>query len=95
MIATFKDPFTEELWLTGGSRRIAAGLHRVARRKLAQLHFATTLQDLRAPPGNRLEALKGDRRGQHSIRINDRFRLCFVWRQNNAYEVEIADYHRA
>jgi proteic killer suppression protein len=65
----------------------------VARRKLAQLHFAGILDDLRIPPGNRLEALKADRRGQYSIRINDRFRICFVWREGNAYEVEIVDYH--
>ncbi len=94
MIASFKDRLTEDLWLTGRSRKIAASLHRVATRKLAQLHFATTLDDLRAPSGNRLEALKGDRQGQHSIRINDRSRVCFVWRQSNAHEVEIVDYHR-
>ena len=92
MITTFRQ--TEEIWRTGRSRRISAGLHRVALRKLAQLHFATGLEDLRVPPGNRLEALKGDRQGQHSIRINDRFRICFVWRDGNPYEVEIADYHR-
>ena len=62
--------------------------------KLAQLHFATTLEDLRAPPGNRLEALQGDREGQHSIRINKRFRICFVWREGKAHEIEIVDYHR-
>jgi hypothetical protein len=57
------------------------------------LHRAQTLQDLRVPPGNRLEALKGDRKGQHSIRVNDQFRICFVWRSGDAYEVEIVDYH--
>ena len=94
MIASFKDRFTEELWRTGRSRKIAAHLHRVATRKLAQLHFATALEDLRAPPGNRLEALKADREGQHSIRINQRFRICFVWREGKAFEIEIVDYHR-
>jgi len=93
MIANFKDRWTEDLWLTGRSHKIAASLQRVALRKLAQLHFATTLDDLRAPPGNRLEALKGNRERQHSIRINDRFRVCFVWRQGNAHDVEIVDYH--
>jgi proteic killer suppression protein len=66
---------------------------RVAQRKLAQLDAATELRDLAAPPGNRLEALHGDRQGQHSIRINDRWRICFIWREGNAYEVEIVDYH--
>lgn len=65
----------------------------VARRKLAQLHAATTLNFMRVPPGNRLEALKGDRNGQHSIRINDQFRVCFVWKDGDAYGVEITDYH--
>ena len=65
----------------------------VARRKLMQLNMASCLGDLRVPPGNRLEALKGDRAGQHSIRINDQFRLCFVWRGTDAFDVEIVDYH--
>jgi proteic killer suppression protein len=69
------------------------GFERVAQRKLRQLDVATELRDLAAPPGNRLEALKGDRAGQHSIRINDQWRICFVWRNGDAYEVEIADYH--
>ena len=66
---------------------------RVARRKLLILHRAVTLQDLRVPPGNRLEELKGDRKGQHSIRVNDQWRICFVWRDGDAFDVEIADYH--
>jgi len=66
---------------------------RIARRKLLYLHRARVLSDLRAPPGNRLEALKGDRKGQHSIRINDQWRLCFQWRSGDAYDVEIVDYH--
>ena len=93
MIVSFRDRFTEELWRTGRSRRIAANLENVVRRKLAQLHFASVLDDLRAPPGNHLEALSGDRRGQHSIRVNDGWRICFEWREGNAYEVEITDYH--
>jgi len=62
-------------------------------RKLFTLDSAARLEDLRVPPGNRLEALKGDRAGQHSIRINDQFRICFVWRDGNAYDVEVVDYH--
>jgi proteic killer suppression protein len=70
-----------------------ANLRKTAMRKLAMLNAATFLEDLRIPSGNRLEALVGDRRGQHSIRINDQFRVCFVWRDGDAYEVEISDYH--
>ena len=66
---------------------------RIARRKLLYLHRARSWRDLLVPPGNRLEALKGDRKGQHSIRINDRWRICFVWRGGDAYDVEIVDYH--
>jgi len=73
-------------------RRFKA-IERVARRKLDQLHFAVRLSDLAAPPGNRLESLRGDRKGQHSIRINDQWRVCFVWSEGNAYQVEIVDYH--
>jgi len=65
----------------------------VARRKLAQLNAATTLDFMRVPPGNRLEALKGKRKGQHSVRINDQFRVCFRWQDGDAYDVEICDYH--
>ena len=68
-------------------------IERIARRKLLYLHRARSLQDLRVPPGNRLEALKGDRKGQHSIRINDRWRICFVWTEGDAFDVEIVDYH--
>jgi proteic killer suppression protein len=68
-------------------------VERVARRKLRQLDSATELRDLAAPPGNRLEALRGDRKGQHSIRINGQWRLCFVWRDGNAHDVEIVGYH--
>ncbi len=93
MIASFKDAATEKLFRTGTSRRLPANLRRTAGRKLAWLHTACDLNDLRVPPGNRLEALSGDRKGQHSIRINDQYRLCFVWRDGNAHEVEIVDYH--
>jgi toxin HigB-1 len=74
------------------SRRFGA-IERVARRKLRQLDSAAELRDLAAPPGNRLEPLYGNRKGQHSIRINDQWRICFVWRNGDAYEVEIVDYH--
>jgi proteic killer suppression protein len=68
-------------------------IERVARRKLLQLHAATDLAGLRVPPGNQLEALKGERRRQHSIRVNDQWRICFVWQDDGAYQVEIVDYH--
>jgi len=73
-------------------RRFRA-IERVARRKLLYLHRARTLEDLKAPPGNRLELLRGDRKGQYSIRINDQWRTCFTWRDGDAYDVEIVDYH--
>ena len=80
-----------------GARRFVKGVPqevlRIGNRKLLQLHNAHSLNDLRAPPGNRLEPLSGDRAGQHSIRINDQWRVCFVWRDGDAYEVEIVDYH--
>jgi len=76
------------------ARRLPAALQRAALRKLLLLDAAISLDDLRAPPGNRLEALRGDRSGQHSIRINDQWRICFRWRDGNACEVEIVDYHR-
>jgi toxin HigB-1 len=91
VIRSFRDSETEKLFHDQLSRRFQA-IERTARRKLSQLDRATSLRDL-ALPGNRVEALKGDRAGQHSIRINDQFRLCFVWRDGDAYEVEIADYH--
>lgn len=93
MIRSFRDAETERLWTEEYSRRIPASLRKVALRKLQMLNAAATLADLLAPPGNRLERLKGDREGQHSIRINDHFRICFEWRENSAYDVEIADYH--
>lgn len=92
MIQSFSDRDTQLLFETGKSRRFSA-IAKVAGRKLAQLDAATTLAFLRAPRGNRLEALKGDRAGQHSIRINDQFRICFVWNGQDAKRVEIVDYH--
>jgi proteic killer suppression protein len=91
VIRSFRDAETEQVFLGIRSRRFQA-IEKTAIRKLFQLHAARTLYDLRAP-GNSLEALKGDRAGQHSIRINDRYRLCFVWEVGDADQVEIADYH--
>ena len=93
MIATFRDADTELLWQTGKNRRIPAGIHRAAFKKLAILNAALQLHNLIVPPGNRLEALAGNRNGQHSIRINQQYRICFVWRDGNAFDVEIVDYH--
>ena len=92
MIRSFGDDETRKLFETGRSRRYAAFAD-VAMRKLAQLDAAHTLDFLRAPPGNRLEALKGDRKGQCSIRINDQFRICFRWTPDGPEQVEIVDYH--
>jgi proteic killer suppression protein len=92
VIRSFRGAETERLHRREPSRRFRA-IERAARRKLLQLDSATALQDLAAPPGNRLEALRGDRRGQHSIRINDQWRICFVWKDGNAYQVEIVDDH--
>jgi proteic killer suppression protein len=92
VIRSFRCPETERLYHRRRSRRFLAIEH-VARRKLRQLDSAAQLRDLAAPPGNRLEALHGNRKGQHSIRINDQWRLCFVWRDENAHNVEIVDYH--
>ena len=92
MIRSFRCAETRQLFQTGRTRRWSAILM-VAERKLAMLDAAVDLQDLRSPPGNRLEALKGDRTGQHSIRINDQWRICFVWGAQGAENVEIVDYH--
>ncbi|WP_395701351.1 type II toxin-antitoxin system RelE/ParE family toxin [Aquabacterium sp.] len=92
MIRSFKCKDTEALFAGRSPRRFKA-IASVAERKLAQLEAAQTLDFLRAPPGNRLEALVGDRKGQHSIRINDQFRVCFVWTAAGPEEVEIVDYH--
>ena len=93
VIKSFADADTELLWETGQSRRIPANIRATALKKLMILRRALQLSDLAAPPGNRLEPLAGDRKGQHSVRINDQYRLCFRWSEGNAYEVEIVDYH--
>jgi proteic killer suppression protein len=92
MIINFRCAETQRLFETGKSKFFSS-IADVAMRKLAQLNAAETLDFLRAPPGNRLEALKGDRDGLHSIRINDQFRLCFRWTANGTADVEIVDYH--
>ncbi|TBU71249.1 type II toxin-antitoxin system RelE/ParE family toxin [Pseudomonas seleniipraecipitans] len=92
MILSFKCPETRALFETGDSRRWKNILN-VATRKLTMLHAATELRDLRSPPGNRLEALQGNRMGQYSIRINDQFRVCFEWSDAGPTNVEIVDYH--
>lgn len=92
MIKTFADKDTEALFHGARARRFL-NIEGTVRRRLEYLGAACVLEDLRAPPGNRLEALKGDRSGQHSIRVNDQFRLCFRWTREDAYDVEICDYH--
>jgi len=92
MIRSFRSKETEVLFADSEVPRFRA-FERIARRKLLYLHRARSLQDLMVPPGNRLEALRGDRKGQHSIRINAQWRVCFVWKNGDAYDVEIVDYH--
>jgi toxin HigB-1 len=93
VIRSFADRETERLFGRTPGRRFPPDLHRVMLRKLVQVDAAERLDDLRVPPGNRLEALKGDRRGQYSIRVNDQWRVCFRWRGGDAHDVEIVDYH--
>jgi toxin HigB-1 len=93
MIVSFRDAETATIWAGRRSRRLPTDLQAVALRKLRLLNNARRLEDLRVPPANRLEALEGDRRGQYSIRINDQWRICFTWKEGNAYEAEIVDYH--
>lgn len=96
MIATFGNALAEDLFFdrrTRATRAFPAELRRAGRRKLLYLHDAAQLNDLRVPPGNRLEVLRGDRRGYYSIRINDQWRLLFRWRQGQAFDAQIADYH--
>ncbi len=92
MIRTFRCEETEELFNYHHTRRFRA-FERVALRKLLQIHAATELRVLASPPGNHLEALRGNRKGQHFIRINEQWRICFVWKEGHAYDVEIVDYH--
>ena len=93
MIKSFADKGAEKIFGREFSRKLPNDIQRIARRKLEVLDAAESLSDLRVPPSNRLEKLKGNRRHQHSIRINDQWRICFEWRGENAYEVEIVDYH--
>lgn len=93
MIQSFRDRETERIWSGRRSRRLPQDIQATALRKLRMLNNAQVLEDLRVPPGNRLEALRGDRVGQHSIRINQQWRICFVWENGGASNVEIVDYH--
>jgi proteic killer suppression protein len=92
VIATFADEETRKIYKTGKSRRFGS-VARSAARRLGDLEFAIRLDDLKNPPGDRLEKLKGDRAGQYSLRINDQYRVCFRWVGDSAYDVEIVDYH--
>jgi proteic killer suppression protein len=93
VIRRFHDSYTERLFDREPVRKFGVDIQRVALRKLRQLDAAMALDDLRAPPGNRLEKLRGAREGQHRILVNDQWRLCFEWRDGDAYDVEIVDYH--
>lgn len=93
MIENFADTETEKVFRGIVSKKLPRDIQKTARRKLLYLHDAENVQDLLAPPGNRLEKLHGDRAGQYSIRINDQWRICFEWHQDRAREVEIVDYH--
>ena len=93
MIKSFAEPDTERLFRRERVRRYPAELLRAMLRKLALVDAAEQLDDLRVPPGNRLEKLHGDRAGQHSIRVNDQWRVCFRWKDGDAFDVEIVDYH--
>jgi proteic killer suppression protein len=93
MILSFRRKETETIWCGETSRRLPPGIQQTARRKLRMLNNARNLNDLRAPPANRLEALKRDRKGQHAIRINDQWRVCFTWTDAGPANVEIVDYH--
>jgi toxin HigB-1 len=93
MIKSFRDKEAEKVFHRQFSRKLPTDIQPLARRKLVILDAATELETLRVPPGNRLEALKGSRDGEHSIRINDQWRICFVWRDGHVYDVQIIDYH--
>lgn len=94
VIKSFRDKDTEQIWAGHVSRRLPTDMQRVARRKLRMVDNAQSLVDLRIPPANRLERLTGRRKGQHSIRVNDQWRVCFEWKRGHAYGVEVVDYHR-
>jgi len=93
MIKTFADKETQQLFITGKSKHLPSDLVKRAVRRLEYIHYAIILNDLRVPPSNRLHALKGDRKGQHSISINEQWRICFRFIEGDAYDVEITDYH--
>lgn len=93
MIKSFDDSETKKVWNRVYSKKLPENVQKHGRRKLLLLHAAETLGDLRVPPGNRLEKLRGNREGQHSIRINSQWRVCFTWYEGDAYDVEITDYH--
>ncbi len=93
MIKSFKNIETEKIFHLQRSRKLPADIQQVALRKLRMLNNAVTLNDLRVPPANRLEKLSGAREGQYSIRINDQWRICFEWKEKDAFDVEIVDYH--
>ena len=93
MIASFRDRETEKIWNGEFSRKLPTNIQKAALTKLRLLNAAVRLENMMVPPGNKLEALKGDRRGQHSIRINRQWRICFQWSGDNAHKVEIVDYH--
>lgn len=93
VIRTFKDKETQKIFNRQRSRKLPSDIQQVALRKLRMLNRAETIQDLRVPPANRLERLKGDREGQYSIRVNDQWRLCFDWKDGDALNVELVDYH--
>ncbi len=93
MIKSFKDSETEKIYNLTRSRKLPNDIQQIALRKLRMLNNAKTINDLRIPPANRLEKLIGNRAGQYSIRINDQWRICFDWQEDNAYNVEIVDYH--
>lgn len=93
VIKSFRGKDAEMIFARTYVRGVAREIQRVVYRKLVQIHAATMLDTLRIPPGNRLEALKGDRAGQHSIRVNDQWRICFRWREGHAHDVDLVDYH--
>ena len=93
MIFNFRDKETEQFWLTGRSRKLPAALKKRAYAHLQALHAAGDIKDLLVPPGNQLEKLKGERKAEHSICINKQWRICFIWKDNEAHDVKIEDYH--
>ncbi len=94
MIKSFRGKEAERIWRGEVSKKLPRSIQQVARRKLRMLNNAQSLEDLKVPPANRLEALKGDRRGEHSIRLNQQWRICFHWKDGHAREISIVDYHR-